>query len=184
MTKAKSNVYAQAIVKMRDGREKALSASNTKKANSLVLLANDERVFKALTDNNVDAARFNARALYATEKCVKIVHNATRDALSASEVNDNALVAIKCALLCADANEKLLKSDIEQAILSDAKVDPKRAKLIYARKVKISAAAQVQQVIDMLKTLNVVKEVSRNAFEVQDTALTAMFREKFADLAV
>lgn len=176
------NVYKDAIVTLSNAKE--YNASNKKKIQSLILLSNDKRVHDALKANNVDATRFNARALYATEKCVKIVHSATRDVVSAQDVNDNALAAIKCALLAQDADAHMLKSDIECALLADHNVSSDRAHLVYQRKAKISAAAQVQQCVDMLKTLNIVKEVARNTFAVQQSALLDTMREKFADIAV
>ncbi|MDE4297116.1 hypothetical protein PXK56_18185 [Phaeobacter gallaeciensis] len=177
-----TNIYTNAIVELSNAKE--YNNANKKKIQKLVLLANDARVADALSENNVDAARFNARALYATEKCVKIVYEATRDMLSVADLNENAFAAIKCALLCKAADAHLLKSDIEASLLSDVKVSAERADFIYQRKAKISATAQVQQCIDMLKTLNIVKEVARNTFEVLDSALLDTFEEKFAQVAI
>lgn len=180
MTKA--NAYASAVKKL--SKEKEYNAANTRKIQSLILLANDERVVNALSENNVDATRFNARALYATEKCIKIVYEATRDELSITDVNENAFAAIKCAILAAQHDEKLTKADIEGSILADVKVPKDREHVVFQRKAKISATAQVQQVIDMLKTLNVVKEVARNVFEVQkESALFKRFDATFAQVA-
>lgn len=178
----KSNVYAKAIVTLSNAKE--YNATNKRKIEKLILLANDERVADALKANNVETSRFNARALYATEKCVKIVYEATRDVLSIADLNENAFSAIKCAILCKENDAHMLKSDIESAILSECKVSAEREHLIYARKTKISATAQVQQCVDMLKTLNIVKEVARNTFEVQDSALLDTFTEKFAQVAI
>lgn len=178
----KSNTYAQAIVTLSNAKE--YNAANKKKIQKLILLANDKRVCEALTENNVETARFNARALYATEKCVKIVYEATRDTLSIADLNENAFAAIKCAILASEANENMLKSDLEQAILSEHKIDEKRAHLIYKRAAKISAVAQVQQCVDMLKTLKIVKEVAKNTFEVTESALFDTFKEKFSQVAI
>lgn len=185
MTKAKAqqNVYSSSIKAMIEAKK--FNATNMRKAQNLILLASDERVREALTESNVDAARFNARALYATEKCVKIVYEATRDVLSIADLNENAFTAIKCAILAAEHDAHMLKSDIECAILSDFNVSEERKHLIYARKVKISATAQVQQCVDMLKTLNIVKEVARNTFEVQkESVLFNTFKDKFAQVAI
>lgn len=181
MTKA--NKFKSAIKTLSTAKE--YNKANAKKIQKLILLANDERVVDALTQNNVDATRFNARALYATEKCVKIVYEATRDTLSIADLNENAFAAIKCAILAAEHGENLTKADIEASILSDVKVDPKRAHLVYQRKAKISAVAQVQQVIDMMKTLNVAKETARGIFEVQvETPLFALFKSQFSQVAI
>ncbi len=177
-----SNVYSSAIVTLSNAKE--YNAANRKKIQKLILLANDTRTSDALSANNVDATRFNARALYATEKCVKIVYEATRDTLSIADLNENAFAAIKCAILASEADENLTKADIEASILADCKVDDARKHLVYQRKAKISAVAQVQQCIDMLKTLNIVKEVARNTFAVQSSDLFDTFKDKFEQVAI
>lgn len=179
MTKAK-NVYTKAIVTL--SKSKEYSAANKKKIEKLILLSTDERVASALSDAQVDVTRFNARALYAVEKCVKIVYEATRDTISAS-VEKNSFAAIKCAINAMREKETLTKSDIESAILVSAKVDKARAHVVYQRATKIDAVAQVQQVIDMMQTLKIAKSVARDTYEVQDTQLMQLFTEKFENLA-
>ena len=178
---AKANKFKAAIVKLADAKE--YNASNKKKIQKLILLANDARVVDTLTENNVDPARFNARALYATEKCVKVVYEATRDVLSVADLEKNTFAVIKTALNALEAKEHMTKHDIESAILADVKVSKERAHIVYQRQNKISATAQVQQCIDMIKTLNIAKEVARNVFEVQDNAMTQMFAARFDQVA-
>lgn len=180
MTKA--NKFSKAISNMNAERE--FNATNKKKVQKCALIANDKRVYDMLIASNVDASKFNARALYATEKCVTTVQQVTRDHADTSK-NTNALVALKCASLCAQHNAALSKSDIESALLSDRKIDAQRDHLIYQRKAKISAVAQVQQCIDMLKTLNISKQITRDTFEIdKDNKILQAFEEKFADVAI
>lgn len=182
MTKVKANAFSKAIAV---SKEEVASASNKKKADKLMMLALDAQVADALTANNVDAKRFDARALYATEKCVKVVYAATRDAVSASDVNENAFATIKTLINARSAKVNVTKRDIECALSSDQKLT-KDQKHVFQRKNIMSAgtlAAQSQQCVDMIKTLKIVEEVSRNVFKVNDSALMKTFEEKFANIA-
>jgi hypothetical protein len=180
MTKA--NAYVESIKTLAKAKE--YNAANRKKIQKLQLLASDARVLDALSDNNVEATRFNARALYATEKCVKIVYEATRDTVSIADLNENAFAAIKCAILASEAKEHMTKADIESAILADCKISDARKHLVYERATKISAVAQVQQCIDMLHTLNIVKTVARNTYEVAESKLFDTFKTQFSQVAI
>jgi hypothetical protein len=179
---AKANKFKAAIVKLSE--EKEYNASNKKKIQKLILLANDARVVDTLTENNVDPARFNARALYATEKCVKVVYEVTRDVLSVADLEKNTFAVIKSALNAMEHDEHLTKADIESAILADAKVAKDREHIVFQRQNKISATAQVQQCIDVIKTLGIAQEVARNVFQIKDTPLTQMFKDRFAQVTV
>jgi hypothetical protein len=178
-----TNVYSNAIATVLADR--SMNATNRKKMQSRALKASRADVAQMLTDAKVDASRFDKRAMYATVKCIDFVAAVCQNVCSSDDFEANSFVTFKTALLCADANEMLKFSDIESAILSDAKVDATRSHLIYQRKVKISADAQTQQCRDMLKTLNVIREVAKNTFAIDaDSVILNAAREKISDLAI
>ena len=178
-----SNIYVKAINEAAED----VSNSNKAKMQKVATLTLDKSAFDMLKAQNVDAKRFNARAIYATEKCVKFVHALTREQVAASEFNENAFATFKTLCAKIDAKQTVSKRDIECALSKDQKLaDEKSA--IYRRKSIFSAqtlAAQSQQCVDMIKTLNVVKEVARNVFEVNaECELMKLAREKMKDLAL
>jgi hypothetical protein len=177
-----NNKYSNALKKMNETRE--FNAANKKKILALVLLASDTRVNDALKSNEVDAKYMNARALYVSEKVIKTVYSVTRDNLDISSIIENAFVAIKTALNARANDTTFTKIDIESAILSEVAIDEKRKHIVYARANKISAVAQVQQSIDMLKIMNVIKEQQRNVFSVTESDLTLLFAEKYKDVTL
>lgn len=178
-----TNVYSNAIATVLADR--SMNATNRKKMQSRAIKAARADVAEMLTAANVDAARFDKRAMYATVKCIDFVAAICQNVCSSDDFEANSFVTFKTALLCADADEMLRFSDIESAILSDAKLDTTRSHLIYQRKVKISADAQTQQCRDMLKTLNVVREVAKNTFKIDsENAILIAARDKIADLAI
>jgi hypothetical protein len=138
------------------------SESNQKKINAIKNMLAKKQVSAFLNASNVDAACFS-RALYMTEKLTSFAAVAVEldDTLTA-----NVAEAFKTAMLCAKHNEQLTKRDIEASLLADVKIDEARAHLVYHRATKISATAQVQQVIDMLKSLRIIKEVAKDKFAV------------------
>lgn len=178
-----SNEYTQAIQR----NAETVKARNKAKAQKLVMLANDARCYDALKANNVQAERFADRALYATEKCVKIVYKATRDVIVRDEdFNENAFATIKSAILALENAQHLTKRDIECALSKDQKCDEARKALIYRRNALLSEntlAAQSQQCVDMLRTLNIAREVAKNTFEIRDCSLMQQFKSAFAQIA-
>lgn len=183
MTNVIANIYALAI----RANAESVKENNKKKADSLVLRVSDKACFAMLNKNKIDAQRFETRAFYATEKCVKIVYNVTRDVIDMSDVNDNAFAAIKTLIVAKAAKHNVTKDMLCATLTSDFKLDEKLAAFVYRRKALLSAAtlnAQSQQVIDMIKTLKLVKEVANNVFEVQDTVLMQAFESKFAALSL
>lgn len=181
MTKA--NIFADAIANVANSRD--ISATNAKRMSALALLARNENVEKLLTDANVDVSRFNSRAIYATEKCVKIVHAIAKDETSASDLNANAFAAFKTAIVRAEKDQKITSDDLRASLSKDFKHDKKRE--IYRRDAILSAStlnAQSQQVIDMLKTLRVMKETAKNVFEIDtENAIFKRAKERLADIA-
>jgi hypothetical protein len=181
MTKS-VNKFAAAIANVLADR--SMNSANIKKMQSRLIVVSRKDVAQMLTDAKVDAARFDKRAMYATVKCVDFVAALTQDVCSIDDFEKNSFVTFKTALLCADANEHLRFSDIESAILANVKIDETRAHLIYQRRDKISADAQTQQVRDMLKTLNVVREVAKNTFAIDaESVILNAARAKISDLA-
>lgn len=180
MTKAKANIFATTIAAK---AQTVKSAANKKRAMSLSLLATDARVLNVLTENKIDAQRF-VRALYATEKTVKFLRIVTRDVINASEFEKNSFVTIKTALNALEHKAHMTRRDIESAILIDCAIADERKHIVYARKAKIEAVAQVQQCYDMLLTMQVAKEVARDTLEIQDTKMMQLFSEKLAQVAI
>jgi hypothetical protein len=160
----RNETFSHAINAMINERE--MNASNVKKMRSVALLAARASVAEMLLSAEISASRFDKRAMYATEKCVKFVAAITKESSSVDDFELNSFVTFKTILNAIDAKENLLFSDIQQCILISHKVDTKRAHIIYARRTKIDASAQVQQCIDMLKTLNVIRETAKNVFAI------------------
>lgn len=177
----KSNKFANAIVALRDS--KTFNEANKKKIAKLILLANNRATYETLIANNVDSKRFDARALYATEKCVKFAHAMSQETVSAADIEKNVFAVMKTATNAAAAKEAFTKADIESALLASCKVSEERAHIVFQRANKIDAAAQVQQCIDVLKTMSIVTETARNVFTTTDSAILQQFAEKFAQQA-
>jgi hypothetical protein len=178
--------YAAEIANRINAKE--MSATNAKKMQNIVLLASKSNVQSLLANCNVSAERFNARAIYATEKTIKACAAVTQEHVTAADFNDNVLATIKTVALCIKAKEKLHKSDIEATMSKDIKVSEARKAFVYQRNALQSAAtvnAQHQQCIDMLKTLNVIREVSKNVFEIDaKNEFLKLAIKKTADLSV
>ncbi len=177
------NHFARAIRLNAD----SVKANNKTKADKLVVLVSDKDALKMLQDAQIDATLFATRALYATEKCVKSVYAVTRSDMSHDEISANAFVTLKTMLLCHAASQHITKRDIEVALSSDQKCDAARAALVYRRKSILSDAtlsAQSQQCVDMLRTLKLTKEVSRNVFEIQKTVLFDQIKAKCENFAL
>ncbi len=175
----KINHFAVAI----RANAESVQVKNKSKADKLVMLTNDKACNALLNAAQIDATLFATRALYATEKAVKIVYSATREVADMSEVNDNAFATIKTLLNAFDAKVNVTKRDIEAALSNDVKIDATRAH-VYRRKATLSVqtlAAQSQQCADFIKTLRLVKEVATNVYEVQDTLILQQMRKTFAD---
>ena len=175
-------VYANRIAKHAD----AVKPRNKAKAAKLQTMAKDKAVIAMLKANNVDPDRFENRALYATEKCVKIVHAVTRETVDISALNANAFATIKSAILAQKAGMTLTKRDIECSLSKDQVVPTERQAIVFRRDGILSPntlAAQSQQCVDMLKTLGLVEEKAKNEFTIKDTPMMATFTEKFAELA-
>jgi hypothetical protein len=178
-----TNVYTTAIANVLNDR--SMNATNRKKMQALQIKAARADVAQMLTDANVDASRFDKRAMYATVKCINFVAAICQNVCSSDDFEANSFVTFKTAILCADASENMRFSDIESAILADVKIDATREHLIYQRKVKISADAQTQQCRDMLKSLNVIREVAKNTFAIDsENAILIAAKAKISDLAI
>jgi hypothetical protein len=167
---------------------KEISATNAKKMQNVSLIASKASVQALLASCNVSADRFNARAIYATEKTIKACAAVTQEHVTSADFNDNVLATIKTLALCIKAKEKLHKSDIEAAMSKDIKVAETRKAFVYQRNALQSAAtvnAQSQQCIDMLRTLNAIREVSKNVFEIDaKNEFLKLAIKKTADLSV
>lgn len=162
-------------------RAETKSESNIKKINAIKNTLAKKSVAQFLNASQVDAASFS-RALYMTEKLTSFAAVAVEldDTLTA-----NVAEAFKTAMLCAKHNETLTKRDIEASLLADVKIDEARAHLVYHRATKISATAQVQQVIDMLRSLKIIKEVAKDKFAVSvNAAATKMIERLQIDMSV
>lgn len=161
-----------------------VSARNQSKVQKVALRAADKAVIDMLTSANVSAARFADRALYATEKAVNIVHAVTRDTADASAVNANMNATLRTLLNAAKADVTVTKADIEAALSSDVQVAKDKKNIVFRRKQIMSAntlAAQSQQCVDVIKTLNIVKESEHNVFTIdKENAVLTAFAEKFA----
>ena len=136
MTKA--NKFATALSNV--AADRTLAAANVKRAQSLALIATRKNVAQMLNDANVDASRFDKRALYVSEKCVKFVAALAQEHVSSVDFEKNMFATFKTILLAQDAESDLLKSDVEACILTSAKIDASRAHIIYARKNKEMAS--------------------------------------------
>lgn len=160
-----------------------VSARNQSKVAKIATRAADESVVAMLTSANVDATRFAARALYATEKAVNVVHAITRDTADASALNENMSATLRTLINAARANMTITKADIEAALSSDVAVAKDKKNIVFRRKQIMSAntlAAQSQQCVDVIKTLNIAKETERNVFKIDaENAILAAFEEKF-----
>lgn len=182
MAKQVKNIFADAINAL---ATRDVSATNKARIGALALMVRDDKVRDLLTAANVDPARFNARALYATEKCIKIVHAMTRDMVSVADLNANAFAAIKSAIVRADADAVITRDDLRASISKDVKHDEARA--IYRRNALLAGNtlnAQAQQICDMLRTLNVTREVSKNVFRIDvENPILVRAREALKDIA-
>lgn len=150
------------------------SDSNKTKINNIKNTLAKKQVAAFLNASSVDAASFT-RALYMTEKL-------TSFAAVAVEIDDkltaNVAEAFKTAMLCAKHNEVLKKEYIEASLFNVKLKDESKSHLIFHKANKISAAAQVQQCIDMLRSLKIIKEISRDSFSVDINAAAKRMIER------
>lgn len=160
-----------------------VSARNQSKVAKIASRAADASVIAMLTECNVSAARFAERALYATEKAVNITHVVTRETSVASDVNANMNATLRTLLNASRADVTVTKADIEAALSKDINVAKEKKNIVFQRNQIMSAntlAAQSQQCVDVIKTLNIVKETERNVFTVDiENAILAAFETKF-----
>lgn len=184
MTNLKANKFANAI----NSNVEAVKDRNKTKVAKLAMLVRDDAVNEMLNKSNIDAKRFADRALYATEKCVKIVYAVTRETVNVADLNANAFATIKTALLAMKAETTFSKLDVEASLSKDVKRAKDAKNAIYTRDAILSdatLAAQSQQCVDMLKTLQLVEETTKNVFAVKaDSALMKEFSKKFADITM
>lgn len=166
---------------MKSVSDRVESQANKRRTQSLALLASDKRVHAMLTANKVDVKYFADKDFYCAEKIIKIAHNMTRDYVSASDVNQNALCAIKTAINARANNVHMTKHDIECAMLVSCKVSDERAHIVHVRQAKHATARQVQLAISMLKNANIVREIARNVYEVTENDMLTACEKKFAD---
>jgi hypothetical protein len=178
--------YAEAIKARMITKE--MSNTNKQKMLNVSSIAAQSRVQSLLEKCNVQADRFNARAIYATEKTVKACAALTQEHVTSRDFNDNVLATLKTLLLCVDAKEKLHKSDIVCAMSKDIAKSEARKAYIFQRNALQSAAtvnAQSQQCVDMLRTLNVIREISRDVFEIDTKSeIIKLAKAKCKDLTV
>lgn len=180
-----SFIYSDAILSY--VADRADSDKNKQKMQRVAAKARKADVIAMLDASNVSLVRFDKRAMYATEKVITLVSAVVADSVNIADFNANAFATIKSAILCADAKENMLFSDIESAMSKDVKLDEKRTALVYRRNAlqsDMTVNAQAQQCRDMLKTLNIAKEVSKNTFEIAETAFLTLCRTKLAELTL
>lgn len=178
-------IYSEAVLSY--VADRADSDKNKQKMQRVAALARKENVIAFLDSSKVSLVRFDKRAMYATEKVIKLVSAVAAQQVNIADFNENAFATIKTALLCSDAKENMLFSDIEAAMSKDVKLDEKRKAFVYRRNALQSDAtvnAQAQQCRDMLKTLNIAREVSKNTFEIVETDFLATCRVKLAELTL
>lgn len=180
-----SNKFSNAIATV--AADRTISATNKKRMSALALIAAKKDVAALMREANVDASRFDKRAMYASEKVVKLVAALAQDTVSRADFNDNAFATMKTILMHADASSDVTSDALAASLSSDVKLTEEVAAKTYQRKTILSAstlAAQSQQCRDMLKTLNVVREVARNTFAIdQESAIFKRASEVMRDLS-
>lgn len=165
-------------------KAKDASATNMKKLFALRSMLANETLADLLRKSNIDAERFN-RAIYASEKVIKFAHHAVEKVIDSASVNENAFAAFKTAMQLHAASLDMTKNDAECAISKDVALrDENKKALVYRRSVILSADtlnAQSQQVIDMLKTLNMLHSDNARAtsYKIKRNALADALCEKF-----
>jgi hypothetical protein len=184
MTTMTTNKFADALSNVASNR--ALSVTNQKRMSALALLARRADVAALLETANVDVTRIDARAIYASEKIVKFVAAIAQAQCSSADFNDNAFATFKTILQKLDAKQNVTFDDLRATISKSVKVKDDTS--IFRRNTILSDAtlsAQSQQCRDMLKTLNIVKEVSKSVFQIDaKSAILARARKQIKDLTL
>jgi hypothetical protein len=164
---------------------KQYEKANKTKADNLILLIAKDSVAQLLTDCNVNAQDFN-RALYMQEKLVKTTSALLQEHVTSRDFNDNVIASLKTVILCANANEKLHKTDIDCAMSKDQKKKEERKDFIYQRsqiQTDSTIAAQSQQCLDMLRIFKIAREVSRDVYEIDaENKIFQLAKEKLANV--
>jgi hypothetical protein len=171
-------VYSDAILSY--VADKAVSELNKKKMQRVAALARNANVIALLDASKVSVSRFDKRAMYATEKVVKLV---SAIANCSNVIEQNTFVTIKSALLCLAAKENMQRIDFDAMLTHSVKLDEKRSALVYRRVVSVAdstVSAQAQQCVDVLKTLNIIREVSKNTFAITETEFLKSCRDQLA----
>jgi hypothetical protein len=154
-----SNEFVEAMSqRIEVAQAKNASAANMKKLHALRAMCANETFAQLLRDSDVSAERLN-RAMYASEKVIKFAFNAVRKTVDFADVNENAFAAFKTAMQLHAAKLDMTKRDAEASISKAVKASDDHAAHVFQRNVILSddtLAAQSQQVVDMLKTLNIL----------------------------
>lgn len=161
-----------------------LDTANRTNLRKLIPKTNDPEVHRLLKRCEVDPKVFRSGAFYVTEKCIRFAFALTREFLDVSEFNEVAFVAIKTILLCHEADERLLNSDIEAAILKDCKPAKGREKLIYEKRKRIDSPAQVQQAFAMGITLGYLRKESKGQYAIMSNAILKLASKRLSKVAM
>jgi len=184
MTKAIKMTFADVLIAALTAT-KATSAENAKKKSALALQLRSARIADFLETSAVKASDFND--LYLAEKVIKAADVLTRDA-HVNDYNVNTFVALKTAILCADAACDLTRSQIRATCNAD-KISADLEKVTYRRASfnrAISTKRQEDLNIRLLECLNIVsakdsKEILK--LDVESTAL-ATARNKISAMSL
>ena len=144
------------------------SDSNKKKAATCLARLKSKSIVALLNASSVEADTFSD-ALYMSEKVIKFAEFA--DTSSTKAFNDNLDAAFRTAMLCKRNNVNVTKLDIEASMLNTHEAADDRKHLVFKRNARHSSAAQVQQCIDALQRMNIIKSVSRNEYSVNISAI-------------
>lgn len=145
------------------------SNSNKIKAATLLSRLKSKSIVALLNASSVDAKTFDD-ALYMSEKVIKFAALADSEDFK-SYLNDNLDAAFRTAMLCLRNNENVTTLDIQASMLNTHEVSDERKHLVFKRNARHSSPAQVQQCIDALQRLNIIKSVSKNVFSVHRNAI-------------
>lgn len=133
---------------------KAVSASNAKKRSDLALTLRNARVTEFLEKSNVNASSFSD--LYLIEKIVKAAKALSAEIISAKDFNENTFCALKTAILCADAEKNVTRTQLHATINQDIKLDADTSALTYRARKTIDKRQQTLNV-QIIEALNIAR---------------------------
>lgn len=179
---ANDNASAIADARINDAIKNEATASNVKRLTSSFSMLQREKIISLLTKSHVNVETFDD--MYRVNMLADFLSEMlSHDEQSAKFQKENNLYhAYRTMLNLRNADMKLTRNDIADALLVDCTVAEERKSYIYARSNRISATRQVQLAIKSLVHMNVIvaDDKKESVFSFKTNALSKAIEKVIA----